>query len=75
MFRSEEEHKKLDNLYKKSMLSLGIITAIIFLFSIVSMVEFPNLFMPLAIAMIVLAIAFLLVRLIYNFRKNYKVKE
>jgi hypothetical protein len=56
------------------MLIAGILTAILFIISLIAMIEFPDAFKALAFGMLGAALAFLLLRTIYNFRKTFRVK-
>ena len=70
IFKTDKEHSRIDNLYKRLMLLSGGLSALLFIVSLVAAIEFPNLFKPVAWAMIGSAALFLIVRVFYNFRKS-----
>lgn len=63
----------LDKLLKYSMLVLGGIAAISFFASLFSMIKFPGATKYLVIVMVSSAILFLILRVIYRFRIQYKL--
>ncbi len=66
---------RIDRLYRYAMLVAGILAALLFLLSLVAMIEFPGAFKYLAIGMIVIAAVFLVLRTIYHFRDTFKIKQ
>jgi len=66
---------RTDRIYRNTMLGTGILTALLFLLSLISLVEFPGAFGALAIGMIGCAIAFLLLRTIYRYRNTFRVRK
>ena len=75
--RSELSNRsdRIDRTYRYAMLATGILAAMLFLLSLVAMVEFPGAFTYLAIGMIVIAAIFLVLRSIYHFRDTFRVKQ
>lgn len=69
------DNNRLDRIYRNAMLALGIITTVLFLLSLVALIEFPGIFKILAIAMIISALAFLVLRSVYNYRNTFRVKN
>lgn len=72
---SENKSDRIDRLYRYAMLTMGVLAAVLFLFSLVAMVEFPGAFKYLAIGMILTAAGFLVLRTIYHFRNTFRVKK
>ncbi|MDF1570819.1 MAG: hypothetical protein P1P82_04305 [Bacteroidales bacterium] len=71
----ENSGDRIDRIYRYAMLVMGILAAVLFLASLVAMVEFPGAFIYLAIGMVATAVVFLLLRTIYRFRDNFRVKH
>ena len=67
--------KFTDETIRKLAIGTGIATAVCFILSMVSAIEFPGAFKYLAIAMIIFAIAFLVLRSAFNYRNTFKVKK
>lgn len=65
---------RLDRAYRNAMLILGVLTALLFIVSLISLIEFPDAFLYLAIGMVVTAVAFLLLRSIFKYRDTFRVK-
>jgi hypothetical protein len=72
---SEKSGDRIDRIYRYAMLVVGILAAVLFLSSLVAMVEFPGAFIYLATGMVATAVVFLLLRTIYRFRDTFKVKR
>ena len=53
----ENSSDRIDRLYRYAMLVMGILAAVLFLASLVAMVEFPGAFIYLAIGMVATAVA------------------
>ncbi len=68
-------NSRLDNLFRTLMLVTGIIMTILFLLSLVSMVEFPGMFKYLALGMVICGIGFFILRSIYSYRMTFRIKE
>lgn len=66
---------RIDRMYRNAMLSVGILAAVLFLLSLVAMIEFPGAFKYLAIGMVLTAVGFLVLRTIYNFRDTFRVRQ
>lgn len=66
---------RTDRIFRNSMLATGILTALLFLGSLVALAEFPGAFSWLAIGMIGVALVFLVLRTIYRYRSTFRVKE
>jgi putative flippase GtrA len=66
---------RIDRLYRYAMLVTGILAAVLFLGSLVAMVEFPGAFSSLAIGMVATAVVFFVLRTIYHFRDTFRVKR
>lgn len=71
----ENRSDRIDRLYRYAMLVMGILAAVLFLASLVALVEFPGAFGYLAIGMVATAVVFLLLRTIYRFRDTFRVKR
>lgn len=67
--------KLSDEAIRKLAIVSGIITAVLFILSMIAAIEFPGGFKYLAIAMIIFAIAFLVLRSAFNYRDTFKVKD
>ena len=67
--------KITDDLLRKLALGTGILTGILFILSLIAVIEFPAIFKYLAIAMIVLAVIFLVLRSAYNYRNTFKPRK
>ncbi len=65
---------KLDLFYRNLMLILGIISAVLFLLSLVALIQFPSSFKFLALGMVVTTLAFFILRSVYSFRSTFKVR-
>jgi uncharacterized membrane protein len=70
-----KDNNRLDRVYRNVMLVMGIITTVLFLLSLVAMIEFPGSFKFLALAMVISAVAFLVLRSVYNYRNTFRVKN
>ena len=66
---------RVDRRYRVAMLISGITAAVLFMFSLVALIEFPGLFKFIAYAMVGIAILFMVLRTIYHFRNTFRVKE
>ncbi|MEX0980764.1 MAG: hypothetical protein WD577_10000 [Bacteroidales bacterium] len=64
-----------DRIYRNAMLVIGIITALLFLLSLVAMIEFPGAFRFIAAGMVGMAVVFLLLRTVYHYRSTFRPKE
>lgn len=71
----EKSGDRIDRIYRYAMLAMGILAAVLFLASLVAMVEFPGAFIYLAIGMVATTVVFLFLRTIYRFRDTFKVKR
>ncbi|MBN1133183.1 MAG: hypothetical protein JXA39_08945 [Bacteroidales bacterium] len=60
---------------KTAMLICGSVSAIAFIVSLVSYINWPELFLPFALTMIGFAIAFFILRSIFNYRETFSIKE
>jgi inner membrane protein involved in colicin E2 resistance len=69
------ESDRVDRRFKYAMLVVGILAAVLFIFSLVAMIEFPSAFRIIAYGMVGLAILFFLLRTVYHFRITFRVKE
>lgn len=67
--------KYSDELIRKLAIGTGLLTGFLFLFSMVALIEFPGMFIYLAIAMVLTAIVFFALRSVYNFRETFKIKK
>lgn len=67
--------KLSDGMIRKLAIGTGIITAILFVLSMIAAIEFYRAFKYLAIAMIIFAVAFLVLRSAHNYRNTFKVKK
>lgn len=72
---AENRNDRIDRIYRYAMLTMGLLAAALFLFSLVAMIEFPGAFKYLAIAMVLTAAGFLVLRTIYHFRDTFRVKQ
>ena len=66
---------RVDRMYRNAMLISGIATALMFLFSLIAMIEFPGAFKFIALGMVGMAVVFFLLRTVYHYRSTFKVKE
>lgn len=57
------------------MLVVGILTSILFIVSLIALIEFPGAFKALAIAMIFCAAIFLVLRSVHKYRSTFRVKD
>lgn len=57
------------------MLGAGVVTALLFIISLVAMIEFPEAFKLIAWGMMGFAVLFFLLRTVYHFRITFKVSE
>lgn len=57
------------------MLVTGVITTLLFLLSLVAMVEFPDAFIYIALGMVGVAVLFFLLRTMYRFRATFRVND
>lgn len=64
-----------DEMIRKLAIGAGITTGVLFILSMIAAVEFHAAFKYLAIAMIVFAVAFLVLRSAHNYRHTFKVKK
>ena len=64
-----------DEMIRKLAIGTGIATSVLFILSMIAAVEFPAVFKYLAIAMIVFALAFLVLRSAHNYRNTFKIKK
>ena len=69
------EPDRLDLIYRNAMLVLGILTSLLFILSLISLIEFPGMFPYLAIGMVATALAFLVLRSIFKYRDTFRVKS
>jgi hypothetical protein len=65
---------KVDKIYRNFMLAMGVLTALLFILSLIALIEFPKAFKGLAFSMIGTAVLFLLLRSIFIFRNTFKVR-
>lgn len=64
-----------DELIRKLTIIFGFSAGVVFIISLVALIEFQGIFKYLAIAMIVFGILFFVFRSAYNYRETFKVKE
>jgi hypothetical protein len=64
-----------DELIRKGAIVSGLVTAVLFILSLVAAIELPGMFIYLAIGMIVFAIIFMVLRSAFNYRDTFKIKE
>lgn len=64
-----------DEMIRKLAIGTGIITGVLFILSMIAAIEFFGAFKYLAIAMIIFAVAFLVLRSAHNYRTTFKVKK
>ena len=67
--------KLTDELIRKLAIIAGITTGVLFFLSMISAIEYPAAFKYLALAMIIFAIAFLVLRSAFNYRNTFSVKD
>ncbi len=72
---THNESDRIDRVYRYAMLVTGILAAVLFLGSLVALVEFPGAFSYMAIGMVAIAVIFLVLRTIYRFRNTFRVKR
>lgn len=65
---------KIDRIYRNVMLSMGSITAVLFVLSLIASIEFPSAFKFFAIGMLLFAALFLILRSAYKYRTTFKVR-
>lgn len=66
---------RVDRFYRNAMLISGILTALLFLLSLVAMIEFAGAFRFIAFGMVGMAVVFFLLRTVYHYRSTFRVKE
>lgn len=64
-----------DELLRKLAIGSGILSGLFFIASLIALIEIPSLFKYLALAMILMALIFLVFRSAYNYRNTFKVKD
>ena len=69
-----KDNNRLDRIYRNVMLLTGSLTAVLFILSLISMIEFPGAFKYLLIGMIGTSVFFFALRTIYRFRETFKIK-
>ncbi len=66
---------KNSEILKKAVLISGAVSAASFILSLIAYINWPRLFLPLAIAMACFAVVFLILRSIYNYRETFRVRS
>jgi len=70
-----DQGDRIDRIYRNAMLVSGIVTALLFLMSLVAMIELPGAFRFIAVGMVGMAVVFFLLRTVYHFRDTFRVKK
>ncbi len=70
-----EEESSRDRLIRRTTIGLGILTAVLFIGSLIAWVNWPGIFKPMAYSMIGSAIVFLVLRSVMNYRQTFRVKN
>jgi len=66
---------KIDIIYRNVMILTGAITALLFILSLIAMIEFPKSVGLLLTGEIFFAVVFFVLRTIYRFRTSYKIQK
>ena len=66
---------RVDRMYRNTMLVSGIVTAVLFLLSLVAMIEFPGAFRFIAVGVVGMAVVFFLLRTVYHYRSTFRAKK
>ena len=72
--RKENETKK-DRVLRYAAIGTGILTGVLFIVSLISYIHWPGIFKPLAYVMIGVAVVFLVLRSVMNYRETFRVRE
>ncbi|MEX0987936.1 MAG: hypothetical protein WD052_10705, partial [Bacteroidales bacterium] len=70
----KKKSNRIDRIYRNAMLVVGILATLLFLFSLIALIEFPEAFTVIALSMAGSTILFFLLRSIYHFRNTFRVK-
>ena len=71
----KEEESSRDRLIRRTAIGFGILTAVLFIGSLIGWVNWPGIFKPMAYSMIGSAIVFLVLRSVMNYRETFRVKN
>jgi uncharacterized membrane protein (DUF2068 family) len=72
---TEKNQDRIDKLLRYIAIVSGITSGVLFLFSLVALIEFPGLFKWSALLMILTGIAFFLLRSLFKYRNTFRVKD
>ncbi len=70
-----EEESSGDRLIRRTAIGFGILTAVLFIGSLIAWVNWPGIFKPMAYSMIGTAVVFLVLRSVMNYRQTFRVKN
>jgi len=73
--KETSKEDRIDLIFRNLMLACGAISALSFIASLFSFIQFPSASTTLIILMLGSALLFFVIRVIYRFRVQYKLKE
>ncbi|MFC2090146.1 hypothetical protein ACFLT1_05160 [Bacteroidota bacterium] len=66
---------RIDRIYRNAMLITGVITGLLFILSMIALIEFPGAFIYLLIGEIFFAVLFFILRTVYRYRETFRIRK